>query len=118
MPPLGHEAYPCPHGNGLSSGCRPCRLEQKTRYAKSEKGKASRDRYGRGRAGKAAKRRYKTGPKGRAASRAGAHHGNLRKYRITPDQFRAMHEMQEGRCAICREPETAQNRNVLMEASR
>ena len=93
--------------DGLNSWCKKCNSNACRKYMRTEKGKTIRRKYHQSEKGKTCQKKYAATVNGQQKRRDNF----LRsRYNFTLARYNQLFEQQNGRCAICRKPETASNR--------
>lgn len=92
--------------DGLNNWCKECNRKGCQKYMQTEKGKVIRRKYQHSKKGKQTQKRYTTSINGQQTRRNCALQS---KYNFTLKEYNQLFQQQNGRCAICRKPETASN---------
>jgi len=92
--------------DGLNSWCKECNRKACQKYMQTEKGKVIRKKYQQSEKGKQTQKRYAATINGQRKR----HNNSLKSnYNFTLKEYDKLFQQQNGKCAICRKPETASN---------
>ena len=90
--------------DGLNSWCKKCNHVACKKYMQTNSGKTIRKKYQQSEKGKQAQKRYATTVNGQQKRRDNSLKS---KYGFTLKKYNQLFQQQNGRCVICRKPETA-----------